>query len=203
MRMAPEDIARVEQALHAAQGGITARIECVLAETSSNYEILPIIVSALLALAAPWPLLLFSEWSAERVYVAQLAVFLIALALLSLPAVRVLLIPRRARNASAHRAALDQFVIRGVSHGTERNGVLIYVSLAERYARIVADEAAARVIHQTRWQAVVDKLLSELRGGPVAPALIGAVDGCAKLLAKDFPGRGDSTRPPGGHFHIH
>ena len=60
--------------------------------------------------------------------------------------VRVALMPRAARRAVAHRAAMEQFRIRGIARKKDRTGILIFVSLAERYARIVADDGiAARV----------------------------------------------------------
>jgi putative membrane protein len=189
MTIPPEEAARIETALRAAQARSTGQIVCVLARASSNYEIMPLIWSALIALAAPWPLLVFTELSAERIFAAQLAIFLVALGVLSVPALRLRLTPRAARRANAHRAALEQFVLRGVTHCAERNGILIYVSLAERYARIVADDGVAKVIAQNQWRAIVDGLTGQMKTGAVGDALIGAVAHCGDLLAQHFPAR--------------
>jgi putative membrane protein len=199
--MTNEEKAGIEAALRAAQARCGAPVVCVLAGASANYELPPPIWSAVLALAAPWPLLFFTDLPAERIFIAQLAIFLIALALLSLPGVRHRLTPRAARRSHAHRAALEQFVIRGVTHSAERNGVLIYVSLAERYARIIADDSAAKAIGQNEWRAIVDRLTGDMKTGATSEALIGAATSCGDLLARHFPGR-DGPPPHSQRFHV-
>jgi putative membrane protein len=201
MTITHEEAVRVEAALRAAQARSTGQIVCVLARASSHYEIMPLIWSALIALAAPWPLLAFTELSAERIFLAQLAIFLVALGILSLPGLRLRLTPAGVRRANAHRAALEQFVLRGVTHCAERNGVLIYVSLAERYARVVADDGAAKAIDQNQWRAVVDTLTGQMKTGATGEALIGAAANCGDLLARHFPAHGDAARPMFQRFH--
>jgi putative membrane protein len=196
-----EEAARIEAAIRAAQTRSTGQIVCVLARASSHYEIMPLIWSALIALATPWPLLAFTELAAERIFVAQLAIFLVALAILSLPGLRLRLTPSAVRRSNAHRAAIEQFVLRGVTHCAERNGVLIYVSLAERYARVIADEGAAKVVSQVQWKAVVDKLTTAMKQGRSGDALIAAASECGDLLAQHFPARGEAA-PTFRRFHV-
>jgi putative membrane protein len=203
MALTEADAARVEAALAASQRQTASPIVCVLARASSSYETIPLVWSILIALAAPWPLLMFTQMSAERIFLIQLGVFLVALAILSLTPLGVGLTPKSVRRANAHRAALGQFMIRGLSHSPERNGVLIYVSLTEHYGRIVADEAAAAAIGQGEWQSVVNKMLAGISAGGVADALIGAGQSCADLLAPRFPPRpADAASQVHGHFHL-
>ncbi|MGD0721532.1 MAG: TPM domain-containing protein [Roseiarcus sp.] len=194
--LAHEEAARVEAAIRAAQARSSGQIVVVLARASHDYEIMPLIASALVALAAPWPLLIFTDLPAERIFIAQLALFLVALAITSLPALRLRLTPAAVRRSNAHRAAIEQFVIRGLTHGAARNGILIYVSLAERYARIVADDGAAKAIGQAQWKAVVDRLTGAMRAGAVGDALIAAATECGDLLARHFP----AQEPPAPTF---
>jgi putative membrane protein len=197
-----EEAARVEAAIRAAQARSSGQIVCVLARASSSYETLPLIWSALVALAAPWPLLAFTDLAAERIFAAQLAIFILALAILSLPALRLHLTPRGVRRSNAHRAAIEQFVLRGLTHCAERNGILIYVSLAERYARIIADEGAAKAINQSQWKAVVDSLTGAMKAQTTGEALIGAATTCGDLLAQHFPARAPIAPTSHHHFHI-
>jgi putative membrane protein len=201
MAIAHEEAVRIEAALRAAQARSTGQIVCVLARASSSYEIMPLIWSALIALAAPWPMLLLTEWSAERIFLIQLAVFLVVLCVLSLPALRLRLTPRTVRRGNAHRAALEQFVLRGVTHCAERNGILIYVSLAEHYARIVADDGAAKVIDQRQWRGIVDALTAQMKTGATGDALIGAATKCGDLLAQHFPAR-EAGAPTFQRLHV-
>jgi putative membrane protein len=202
MTITPQEAARIEGALRAAQARSSGQIVCVLARSSSSYDAMPIVWSALLALIAPWPLLAFTEISAERIYLLQLTLFFVAVALLSMPQMRMALIPPGVQRANAHRAALEQFMLRGVAHGAERNGVLIYVSLAEHFARVIADENAAKAIRQSEWQAILADLLNDMKTGASADALIRAGSRCGDLLAAHFPPREDAVQPSIHRFHL-
>ena len=53
--------------------------------------------------------------------------------------------------------------------------ILIFVSLAERYARIIADDGIARV-PQPEWQGAVDALVAHMREDRVADGFVAAID---------------------------
>jgi putative membrane protein len=69
----------------------------------------------------------------------------------------------------------------------DRSGILIFVSLAEHYARIVADTGIAARVSQSEWQGAVDTLVAHCSGGRVADGLISAIDTCGTVLAAHFP----------------
>jgi putative membrane protein len=64
---------------------------------------------------------------------------------------------------------------------------LIFVSLAERYARIVAGAEIAARVPQARWQEAVDALIAHARDGLVAEGFVAAIEMCGNELAKHFP----------------
>jgi hypothetical protein len=74
----------------------------------------------------------------------QILVFAVAVLILSWPPLRMALVSPAVRRARAHRAAIEQFFARGLTLTRDRSGVLIFVSLAERSARIIADEGLPR-----------------------------------------------------------
>ena len=182
-----QDRAAVEAAIAAARGRTSASVHCVLAESCGDYELPALALATLLALVAPWPMLWFTTWSAERILLAQAAIFALALAILSVPRLRILLTPPAVRRAQAHRAALEHFVLRGVDRSPGRNGVLVFASLRERYARVIADESAAKAIPRADWQKAVDALTGRLAAGEVGAGYAAAVAACADLLAAKFP----------------
>jgi putative membrane protein len=67
-----------------------------------------------------------------------LAFVLVPLAL-SHPALPFHIVPRRAKHDRAHAEAMRQFFAQGLDKTEHRTGVLIFASIAERYAEIVAD----------------------------------------------------------------
>ena len=165
----------------------------MLAETSSDATALPILVAAVVALALPWLLVAFTAMSVHRILLLQTVVFFVLAMLLCLPRVRVALVPRAARRAVAHRVAMEQFSIRGIARKKDRSGILIFVSLAEHYARIIADEGIAARVPQSEWQGAVDVLIAHMSGGRIAEGFITAIEVCANVLMTNFP-RTETTR---------
>lgn len=190
MSISADDRKRISDTIHAAEAKTSGEIVCVLAQKSVDAMALPIFIAAIVALALPWLLVAMTAMPVFRILSLQIAVFIAATALFCLPRVRTLLVPRAARRAIAHRAALEQFALRGIAHTADRTGILIFVSLAERYARIIADDGIAAHVPQSEWQGAIDALVAHMRDGRIAEGYLAAIDVCGKVLATHFPNRG-------------
>jgi putative membrane protein len=191
-----EDHAAISAAIRAAEKDTSGQIVCVLARVSSDYAHVPILWASLLALLAPWPLIYLTPWSVQQIFLVQLAVFLVVGLVFSWMPLRLALVPRAVRRARAHRAALEQFVIRRVAHTENRMGVLIFVSLGERFARIIADEGVAGKVPNAEWQAAIDALTGHMRDGRIAQGFIAAIERCAAVLAVHAPPDGSAGGLP-------
>ncbi|MBV8193313.1 MAG: TPM domain-containing protein [Alphaproteobacteria bacterium] len=191
MGLSAEDRRLVSAAIHAAEARTEGEIVCVLAESSAEATPLAILVAALAALALPWLLMGLSQLPVVQILALQVVLFVGLMALLFLPRVRVALLPRATRRAMAHRAAMEQFLRRGIGRTRGHTGILIFVSLAERYARIVADEAIASRVAQAEWQAAVDALTGHLGEGRIGQGFIEAIERCGAVLARHFPASAD------------
>ncbi len=185
--ISPEDRQRIADAIRAAEAGTSGEIVCVLARSSSDAPAFPILMAAIAALVLPWLLVAFTAMTVERILSLQVLLFVVLAAILLLPPVRVGLTPRHIRRAVAHRMASEQFLARGIARKKDRSGVLIFVSLAERYARIIADDGIAARVPQSQWQEAIDALIAHMRGGRIADGFVAAVDACGKQLAAHFP----------------
>jgi len=196
MRFAAEDYAAIAAAIREAEKRTSAQIVCVLARASSDYGHIPVLWASVLALLAPWPLIYFTAWSVQRIFLVQIAAFIVLALAFSWMPLRLALVPRAVRRARAHRAALEQFVVRRVAHTRDRTGVLIFVSLAERYARIIADDGLSQKIPAAEWQAAIDVLVDHMRGGRIAAGFAAAIDRCASVLAAHAPPGGSANELP-------
>jgi putative membrane protein len=196
MHFTPEDYAAVSAAIRKAEAQTSGQIVCVLARSSSEYGYIPILWASVLALVTPWPLIYYTPWSVQRIFLLQLVVFLVVGVVLALAPLRFALVPRAVRRARAHRAALEQFVVRGISRTKNRTGVLIFVSLAERYARVIADEGIAAKVQGTEWQAAIDALTAHMRDGRIVEAFTAAVERCGAVLAAHAPPDGAANELP-------
>jgi len=196
MQFTREDHEAISAAIHDAEKRTCGQIVCVLAHSSSDYAHVPIAWASVLALAVPWPLIYFTQWSVQRIFLLQLLVFIVAGLSFSWTPLRLVLVPRAIKRARAHRAALEQFVVRGISRTKNRTGVLIFVSLAERYARIIADEGIAAKVHAAEWQAAIDALTAHMRDGRIAAGFTAAIERCGAVLAAHAPPDGSPNELP-------
>jgi putative membrane protein len=187
MNISKEDQDRISSSIRAAEAKTSGEIVCVLAQTSTHTTASPVFIAAAVALLLPWLLTAITAMTVFQILSLQITVFLALLTLFCLPRVRVALMPRRARRALAYRVAMEQFVSRGLARNKSQSGVLIFVSLAERYARIIVGTAIAARVPQSRWQTAVDDLIAHTRNGRIADGFIAAVEICGDELARHFP----------------
>jgi putative membrane protein len=186
-RLSQEDQRRVSAAIRAAEANTAGEIVCVLARASSDYMTYATAWSALIALIAPWVLIALTNLSVREIFLAQIVLFVVLFLILSESFVGRALVPHRARRAEAHRAAMEQFMVRGMARKANRAGVLIFVSLAEHYARIVADDGIASKVDQSVWQDAIDALLARVSEDDIAEGFVIAVEKCGRVLAEHFP----------------
>lgn len=187
MILSEDEQHRVSAAIKAAEKKTSGEIVCVLARASSNYASTTTAWAALMALIAPWFLIALTDLSVREIFLAQIILFVVLFLILSETSLHRFLIPRSVRRAEAHRAAMEQFMIRGMARKKNRAGVLIFVSLAEHYARIIADDGIASKVDQSVWQGAVDDLLGCAKDGAYAEGFLLAVETCARVLAEHFP----------------
>lgn len=166
--LSASDLAAIEAAVREAEARTTGEVFCVVAETSSDYYDTPLAWAAGVALLAPAVLLLagvhvsapdmslLGGWTADQVedvgeataraallgtLLLQAALFAGALLLVSIEPIRHALTPRGMKRDCVRRRAQEQFRAKNLQATRERTGVLIYVSVSERMAELVADEA--------------------------------------------------------------
>jgi len=191
--MTHEEHQAVAAAVRAAEQKTSGEIFCVVARRSDDYFFpAAFIVTAsmvVVSLAAAWILhLAWYDLRPTTIVAAQVAAIACALAVLwFVPAARIHLVPRRLRYRRAHDNAMRQFLARNVHVTAERTGVLLFVSLAEHYAAVIADAGINRRVGQETWDAVVRDMIGHARRGAVAEGFVAAVGSVGALLAEHFP----------------
>jgi putative membrane protein len=70
--------------------------------------------------------------------------------------------------------------------------VLIYVSLGERMAELIADERVSATIAADAWSEPMGALVEALHRGELKNGLAGAVSACGTLLAAHAPARAEN-----------
>jgi putative membrane protein len=179
--------AAIEDAISRAEKETSGEIVVVVASASGRYFAIGVMWAALVALGVPLPLILFTDWPVEYIYLAQLAIFALGLALIQWEPFRFALVPRSVKRARAHERAVEEFLAQNLHTTKGRTGVLIYVSFAEHFAGLIADNAIDKKVPQETWDQIMRELTDHLRRGDGDKGLTAAIEACGKLLAKYFP----------------
>ena len=198
---------QVSQAVAAAEGHSAGEIVTIITEQSSRYADVALAWSALvgfLALAALaiapdfytslWEWVTggwFGEWSRREVFELALLVATLKFGGMWLMQLwrplRIWLVPRRIRNARARERAITCFKVGAERRTHGRTGVLIYLSMREHRAEIVADEAIASKVSPEVWGEAMLAMLGHIREGRLAEGMVAGVEQVGAVLAQHFP----------------
>lgn len=197
---------RIADAIRSAEAETAGEIYCVVARSSDPYfyPAAFFVSLAMLTLSVAFAFALEFWWVSVRLPVFMIAVvlaFLSAYALLYfLPGLRMHFVPRRLRYQRAHGNALKQFLARNVHITTARTGVLIFVSLSERYAEVVADSGINAKVPQETWNTIVAELVGHASRDRLADGFIIAIRAVSDLLSEHFPRLGDDGNELDDHL---
>ena len=100
---------------------------------------------------------------------------------------RFFLIPPPIKTARALGRAIDLFKVGAERRTHGRTGILIYLSMREHRAEIVADEAIASKVTAETWGDAMAAMLVHIKEGRCADGMIAAVEKVGAVLAEHFP----------------
>ena len=204
--LSADDHARVTAAVEAAERDTAGEIVTAVAERSDGYHdaalhwaVLAMLgVPALFALRPSWAMRVWGAvadgWSdvpAAAPFVVTLIlatlVFLLVRLLLAPMPLRLALTPGATKTRRVRRQALALFRVGAERRTRGRTGVLIYLSLEERRAEIVADAAIHGNVADDVWGDAMTAMLTQVRAGRAADGLIAAIALVGEVLAEHFP----------------
>src|SRR5438132_2005987 len=189
----PQDHDRIADAIRAAEAKTDGEIYCVVAHASDGYFFAAAFLATIGMLIASLVVAYGLEtwWLTIRMphfVLAQLLALASVLVLLWLrPGLRIHFVPRRLRYQAAHANALRQFLARNVHRTAARTGVLVFVSIAERYAEVVADSGIDAKVGQHVWDGVVRDLTAHAGDDRLADGFVKAIEQVGAVLAEHFP----------------
>lgn len=197
---------RITQAIRQAEQNTGGEIYVVLAQRSDDYFFAAgyiaccgmIVAAVIAAFIAHWT---WIDLTLPLFGLALLGAFISVTALLALiPRLRMILVPRRICYRRAHLNALQQFIAHKVHLTRHRTGILLFVSLAERYAEVVADEGISTKVGQEEWNNIVSSLLKHASEDNVAEGFIAAITQAGALLAVHIPRQEEDFNELGDHL---
>ena len=206
-RLSADEHARVSRAIAAAEGSSDGEIVTMVTDLSDSYHDVALhwavaALIAMLGLAAAfyrcvesWFDRLFGGWGAQNTF-GQLLFFVMVLAVLAFTVVllalrymplRLALTPGGTKSRRVRRRAIAMFKAAAERRTIGRTGILIYLSMGEHRAEIVADEAIVKVTEPDTWGEAMAALLAEVKQGRVADGMVAAIDEVGTVLSHHFP----------------
>ncbi len=148
-------------------------------------------LAACLALDAYLPMNMTDMWAYAVAFAAcYLAAFVI---LARFPALKRPFISPAEMDEEVQEGALNAFHEHGLFRTRDATGILVYVSVFERRAWILADKGINDKVDPDEWTSVVDELSLDIKAGRAAQGLCKAVRRCGALVAERFPVRPDDV----------
>jgi putative membrane protein len=178
---------QIHAAADAVRARTSARFEVLAVPVSDRYALWPVAYGAFAALIVGGLVALLTPLSLRDGFGIEALVFVVVSLVLEWPPLKLLLVPQRLKHERARQFAHRAFAARVLAAKDRKTGMVVFVSLGERYIELVTDDALDRVIGQTTWNRIVGDFTSTVRGAGVAEALTSAIDRCGLELAKHFP----------------
>ena len=206
-KLSDADHDRVSAAVSAAEARSAGEIVTIVTERSDGYWDVALAWAALVAATALLALSLFpdfylglvdrltgawaNEWTPGEVFAVALGVatlkFLGMLALQLWQPLKYFLIPPPVKARRVLVRAITCFKVGAERRTHGRTGILIYLSLREHRAEIVADAAIVSKVSPEVWGEAMAAMLVEIKAGRLADGMIAAVEQVGAVLAEHFP----------------
>ncbi len=186
--LSESDSKRIEAAVTALEEKSSAELAVVVARQSHDYGAYPFLWSAAAGLFAGG--LLAVGWSSARavdVILIEGIVFTLSYLALHFTGLGVALIPKRLKSSHARRLAAAEFATLVAGHTTDRAGLMLFVSLAERHVEILVDRAIDEKIAKDKWRGVVERFGATGTGSTLTDRIVAAIEQCAVILAQHLP----------------
>lgn len=191
--LSAEEKQKISAAIRNVESGTQGELLCVITSASNDYRYLPLFWSVLVTLLVPAVIWMLGVWwNAWEIYFAQIAVFLVAMTVFQWSPVKMRLIPKHVQTMHAARRAREQFYAQCLHRTRERTGVLLFVSVAEHFVEILADEGIHTKVAPGTWDNIVAAFVDNVRQRRTAQGFLQAIEACGTILQEHFPARVDN-----------
>jgi len=212
MRLSEADHAAVTAAVARAEQTSDGEIVVVVAPRSDSYHDVGLHYAVLAMLLVPPVLAVLPQgwidrsrgavfgWNAEPgraalmilLFVLLAVMFLAVRFLLAWMPLRMKLTPATTKNRRVRRRAIEMFRASAEHRTVGRTGILLYLSLLEHRAEIVADQAIHSRVEADAWGEAMAALVERVKVGKTGEGIAIAVEAIGAVLAEHLPASHDN-----------
>ncbi len=207
VRLSKRDHMLVSDAVKAAEAHTSGEIVTIVARRSDSYHDVGLswavgVMFIALSVMAAFPAhlraflsIVLADWEHEladwKLLMGLMALliikFLVVRYLLAIMPLRMLVTPKATKARRVRRRAILLFRTAAEARTTGRTGILIYLSLDEHRAEIVADAAINAKVTPDVWGEAMAALIAHVREGRPGEGLAAAIQQVGVVLAAHFP----------------
>ena len=188
MQLTPDERARVQAALAAAQARTEARFALMIVPVSDRYAMYPLAWAGMVALAVAAALALFWQTIGLRLgFLLEAAAFGLTAVATEWRPLHLALVPKRLKQMRARTMAHREFAAGILAAHDKKEGLLFFAALAEHYVEIVASREVHARVGAEAWARIVSDFTTRAKSGNLANAFISAIEACAYHLQTHFP----------------
>ncbi len=189
----PEDLKRIEEDVARVELATSGEVVPMVVRKSSTVGHIPLLLIALFSL-------LFFAFDLDHIQMVWIPLphwlliifdicILLALVriLAPLPIIERMLTPKVDQQEQVEQRALNEFYNIRVHHTEKSTGILIFVSLMERRAVVLGDQAIAEKLSPETWDNLLNELVGSIKSRQLADGFSRAIQSCGELLSQHFP----------------
>ncbi|MGE5303527.1 MAG: TPM domain-containing protein [Alphaproteobacteria bacterium] len=190
-----EEKTRIEQAVTEAEKKTAGEIVPILVSASGTYAEVELLGMSLgLVLGTLAAFLFHDPWAyVHSQLLWPLGGAAIGFLLCTIPTVKGRFIAKHRIAEAVQARSLAAFTAHGLHYTRAHTGILIFVSLLEHRAVVLADRGINEKVAAGTWNEVVQILTGGIKSGDACQAFCRAIERCGAILAQHFPRSADDA----------
>ncbi|WP_374078874.1 TPM domain-containing protein [Bdellovibrio bacteriovorus] len=190
--LSEEDLKKIEGTISRVEESTSGEIVPVIVKRSSTVGHVPLTLTLLITLLIVIAELPFSDWLWVTPWVYLWPVLLVAIYYFShflgkIHWVQKILVPEKDELDQVHQRAHLEFYTNRIHRTEHGTGVLIFVSVMEKKAVVLADEGISAKLPKETWDQILAQLGQNLHNGEWAQGFVKAIENCGEHLKTHFP----------------
>lgn len=187
--LSSEDKQRIASAIAQIETRTQGELVAVIAPASADYRVWSLVLASGIAFfVGATALLVTDRLAASTLLLLESAAFVLSVIAFDLaPELLLRCIPTQLKRQAAQRRAREQFFAQRVNQTEHGSGVLLFVSVAERYVEILADHGINANVSPHLWDGMISDFVALIRTGRIVEGFLDTIRRCGELLHKHYP----------------
>lgn len=179
---------KIKETIDQIESKSEAEVAVVVADSCDRYKYSIFLYALLSVLIVPFLIKLFGiSLDQIQLFSLMIATFLFVTVSLEYSEFKYKIIPKKVKVDRCESVAFKQFEKLGINKTANHKALLIFVSLKERYIRIIADKNINDKASQDFWSEIVLDFSKLTKEQDISSALLSTVKKCGDFLEKNFP----------------